>query len=43
MNNQDDINPYRDPPPRWFVIGCMLTLTIIIFGIILFFLKIFGV
>lgn len=30
MNDQDDINPHRDPPPRWATIGCLVTVIIVI-------------
>jgi len=41
MNDQDDIKPYRDPPPRWFSIGCAVIM-IAIAVLAVFLLKKFG-
>lgn len=42
MNERDDIQPYRDLPPNWFSIGC-LVIVIAAIGLIVFFLvKKFG-
>lgn len=30
MNERDDIQPYREMPPRWFSIGCLVTVIVVI-------------
>jgi hypothetical protein len=41
-NMNDDINPHREPPPRWFIIGCLVSLIVIVAGVVLFFYGVFG-
>jgi len=41
-NMNDDIKPYPEPPPRWFSIGCLITIIAIVYFIVRFFVRLFG-
>ena len=37
MNDTNDINPHRDPPPPWWVMGCFLICVVFVGGVVFVF------